>query len=118
MILATTETVAGCRIVRTLGLVRGSSVRVRHVGKNFIAGLRHLAGGEVYEYTKLLAEVREQAVDRMVADAEVLGANGIVGVRFQSAEVSRAAAEMVCYGTAVELRSVELPRLEQATGRV
>ena len=104
MILATTETVAGHRVRRTLGLVRGSSVRVRHVGKDIMAALRNLAGGEVYEYTKLLAEVREQAVDRMVADAKTLGANGILAIRFQSAEVSKGAAEMMCYGTAVELR--------------
>ena len=104
MIVATTETVSGYRVVRTLGLVRGSSVRVRHLGQDLIASLRNLAGGEVYEYTKLLAEVREQAVDRMIADAEALGANGILCVRFQSAEVSRGAAEMMCYGTAVELR--------------
>jgi len=103
MIVATTETVAGYRVVRTLGLVRGSSVRVRHLGKDLMAGLRSLAGGEVYEYTKLLAEVREQAVDRMIADAEAMGANGVVCVRFQSAEVSRTAAEMICYGTAVDL---------------
>ena len=104
MILASTETVAGHRVMRTLGLVRGSSVRVRHVGKDIMASLRNLAGGEVYEYTKLLAEVREQAVDRMVADARTLGANGILAIRFQSAEVSKRAAEMMCYGTAVELR--------------
>lgn len=104
MILATTETVAGHRVMRTLGLVRGSSVRVRHVGKDIMASLRNLAGGEVYEYTKLLAEVREQAVDRMVDDARTLGANGILAIRFQSAEVSKGAAEMMCYGTAVELR--------------
>ncbi len=103
MILATTETVAGHRVLRTIGLVRGSSVRVRHVGRDIVAGLRNLAGGEVYEYTKLLAEVREQAVDRMVAEARALGANGILAIRFQSAEVSRGAAEMMCYGTAVEL---------------
>lgn len=104
MILATTEAVSGYRVVRTLGMVRGSSVRVRHVGRDIIAGLRNLAGGEVHEYTKLLAEVREQAVDRMVAEAEALRANGILAIRFQSAEVSRGAAEMMCYGTAVELR--------------
>lgn len=103
MILASTETVAGRRVERTLGLVRGSSVRVRHVGKDIMAGLRNLAGGEVYEYTKLMAEVREQAVDRMVADARALGANGILAIRFQSAEVSKGAAEMMCYGTAVRL---------------
>ena len=104
MILATTESVAGHKVLRTLGMVRGSSVRVRHIGSDLIAGLRNLTGGEVYEYTKLLAEAREQAVDRMVAEAEVLGANAVLAIRFQSAEVSRGAAEMVCYGTAVELR--------------
>ncbi len=103
MILASAETVAGYRVLRTLGLVRGSSVRVRHVGKDIMASLRNLAGGEVYEYTKLLAEVREQAVDRMVEEARALGAHGIVAIRFQSAEVSKGAAEMMCYGTAVEL---------------
>ena len=104
MILATTEAVSGYRVVRTLGMVRGSSVRVRHIGRDIIASLRNLAGGEVHEYTKLLAEVREQAVDRMVVEAEALGANGILAIRFQSAEVSRGAAEMMSYGTAVELR--------------
>ncbi len=107
MILATTEAVSGYRVARTLGMVRGSSVRVRHVGRDIIAGLRNLAGGEVHEYTKLLAEVREQAVDRMVAEAEALGADGILAIRFQSAEVSRGAAEMMCYGTAVELRAAD-----------
>ena len=102
MIIVTRENVAGYRVVRTLGMVRGSSVRVRHL--DLMASLRNLAGGEVPEYTKLLAEVREQAVDRMIAEAETLGANGILAVRFQSAEVSRNAAEMMCYGTAVELR--------------
>lgn len=107
MILATTEVVSGHRVVRTLGMVRGSSVRVRHIGRDIIASLRNLAGGEVREYTKLLAEVREQAVDRMIAEAEALGANGILAIRFQSAEVSRGAAEMMCYGTAVELRKAD-----------
>ncbi|MDE2753925.1 MAG: YbjQ family protein [Gemmatimonadota bacterium] len=107
MIVATTETVAGYRVTRTLGLVRGSSVRVRHLGQDLIASLRNIAGGEVFEYTKLLAEVREQSVDRMIADAEALGANGILCVRFQSAEVSRGGAEMMCYGTAVELRRAD-----------
>jgi len=107
MILATTEAVTEHRVVRTLGMVRGSSVRVRHIGRDLIASLRNLAGGEVYEYTKLLAEVREQAVDRMVAEAEALGANAILAIRFQSAEVSRGAAELMCYGTAVELEPAD-----------
>lgn len=115
MILATTERVSGHRVVRTLGLVRGSSVRVRHGGRDLIASLRNLAGGEVYEYTKLLAEAREQAVDRMIAEAHALGANGVLAVRFQSPEISKGAAEMLCYGTAVELRPevvVALPEEE------
>ena len=107
MILVTSESVAGHQVVRSFGLVRGSSIRARHLGKDIMASLRNLAGGELYEYTKLMAEAREQAVDRMVTDAESLGANGIVAIRFQSAEVSRGAAEMLCYGTAVELRAEE-----------
>lgn len=107
MILVTSERVVGYRVARSLGLVRGSSIRARHLGKDLMASLRHLAGGELFEYTKLMAEAREQAVDRMVAEAEALGADGIVAIRFQSAEVSRGAAEMLCYGTAVELRKEE-----------
>ncbi len=105
MIVVTTEGVAGHRVVRTLGLVRGSSIRARHLGRDLMASFRNVAGGELYEYTKLMAEAREQAVDRMVEEARALGANGILGVRFQSAQISRGAAEMLCYGTAVELRA-------------
>lgn len=104
MIVATTETVAGHLVVRTHGMVRGSSIRARHLGRDFMASLRNIAGGELYEYTKLMAEAREQAIDRMVDEAKALGANAVVGVRFQSAQVSRGAAEMLCYGTAVQLR--------------
>ena len=100
MIVVTTDSVSGFRISRTLGLVRGSSIRARHVGRDLMASLRHLAGGELYEYTKLLAEAREQAIDRMVEEAKALGANAVLSVRFQSAEVSRGAAEMLAYGTA------------------
>lgn len=113
MILATTENVSGHQVLRTLGLVRGSSVRVRHIGRDIMASLRNLAGGEVYEYTKLLAEAREQAVDRMIAEAHALGANGILAIRFQSAEVSKGAAEMLCYGTAVVLRPEALAALPE-----
>ncbi len=104
MIVVTTDTVAGQEVKRTLGLVRGSSIRARHLGRDIVASLRNLAGGELYEYTKLLAEAREQAIDRMVEEAKVLGANAIVTVRFQSAEVSKGAAEMLAYGTAVIVR--------------
>lgn len=101
MILCTTDDVPGRRIVRALGLVRGNTIRARHLGHDIVAVLRNLAGGEVREYTKMLAEAREQAIDRMIQEAEALGANAVVGVRFQTAELMRGAAEMLCYGTAV-----------------
>jgi uncharacterized protein YbjQ (UPF0145 family) len=101
VIIATTETIAGKRIVKTLGLVRGNTIRARHLGKDIMATLRNLVGGEVSEYTKLLAEAREQAIDRLVEDADELGANAIVSIRFQTTEVMKAAAELLAYGTAV-----------------
>lgn len=101
MIISTTETIAGKRIVKTLGMVRGNTIRARHLGKDIMATLRNVVGGEVSEYTKLLAEAREQAIDRLVEDAEGLGANAIVAIRFQTTEVMKAAAELLAYGTAV-----------------
>ena len=90
-------------IVETLGLVRGNTIRARHVGKDILAGLRSLVGGEIHEYTKMLAESREQALDRMIAEAQVKGADGIVGVRFMTSPVMQGAAELLAYGTAVRL---------------
>jgi len=101
MILCTTPDVPGRRIIRTLGLVRGNTIRARHIGSDLMAHLRNVAGGEILEYTKMLAEAREQAIDRLVEDAEALGANAVVALRFQTAEVMNGAAEMLCYGTAV-----------------
>lgn len=101
MILTTSETVAGKRIVRTLGLARGNTVRARHIGRDILAGLRNIVGGEVQEYTKLLAESREQALDRMVDEARLLGANAVVGVRFVTSMVAQGMAELLAYGTAV-----------------
>ncbi|MGC8759347.1 MAG: YbjQ family protein [Bryobacteraceae bacterium] len=101
MIIATVPEIAGKRIVRTLGLVRGNSVRARHIGRDILAQLRNIVGGEVTEYTKLLAESREQALDRMVEEARLLGANAIVGVRFATSMVSQGMAELLAYGTAV-----------------
>ena len=103
MIIVTTEHVPGARTTTNLGLVRGSSIRARHVGKDIMASFRNLAGGEVHEYSKLLGESREQAVDRMQEEAESLGADAVVGVRFQTSMVMAGAAEMLCYGTAVKL---------------
>ena len=103
MILATTDEIAGRKIDRVLGLVRGNTIRARHLGADVMAHLRNAAGGEVIEYTKMLAEAREQAIDRMLEEARALGADAVVGIRFQTAEVMKGAAEMMCYGTAVTL---------------
>ena len=106
MIVCTTETVAGQRVVRTLGMVRGNTIRARHVGKDIKAFGRNVVGGEVSEYTKLLAEAREQALDRMVEEAESLGANAIVAVRFTTSMVTKGAAELLAFGTAVVLEDI------------
>lgn len=104
MIVVTTPEVAGSGITSVLGLVRGSSIRTRHVGRDVMAIFRNIAGGEVPEYTKMLAEAREQAIDRMIEEAQALGADAIVSVRFQTSMVMKGAAEMLCYGTAVQLK--------------
>jgi uncharacterized protein YbjQ (UPF0145 family) len=109
VIVTTTATIAGKRIVRTLGLVRGNTIRSRHLGRDILAFLRNIVGGEIAEYTKLLGEAREQAIDRMVEQAEELGADAIVSVRFQTTEVMQAAAELLVYGTAVVLEDEEPP---------
>jgi uncharacterized protein YbjQ (UPF0145 family) len=101
MILTTSEHISGKRIARTLGLVRGKTIRALHVGKDIMAGLRTLVGGEVSEYTKLLAEAREQALDRMTAEARDLGANAIIQLRFSTSMVIAGSAELLAYGTAV-----------------
>ena len=101
LIIVTTHSVPGKNITKTLGLVRGNTIRARHLGKDIIAGLRNIVGGEVTEYAKLLAESREQALDRMEAQAKELGANAIVGLQFQTSVIMGGAAEMIAYGTAV-----------------
>lgn len=101
MIICTTSEVAGKRIVRTLGLVRGNTIRARHLGRDLLASLRNVVGGEIAEYTKLMGEAREQALDRLVEEAAELGANAVVGLRFSTAEITSGAAEILVYGTAV-----------------
>ncbi len=101
MIVSTTRSISGKRIVRTIGLVRGNTIRARHIGRDITATLRNIVGGEIAEYTKLFAEAREQAIDRMVEEATGLGANAIVEVRFSTSMVMSAAAELLAYGTAV-----------------
>jgi len=104
MILTTQDELADYEIVETLGLVRGNTIRARHVGKDIIAALRTVVGGEIIEYTKMLAEAREQAIDRMVEDADGLGAEAIVCMRFTTSPVLSGAAELLAYGTAVRIR--------------
>lgn len=103
MIIATTNEVPGRASTECLGLVRGTTVRARNLFRDVGAGLKTIVGGEVPEYTKLVAEAREQALDRMIAEARVRGADAVVGFRFATSEVARATAEIVAYGTAVRL---------------
>jgi len=103
MIVVTTEQIEGKKITETLGLVRGSTIRARHMGRDIMAGLRNIVGGEVKEYTLMLAQAREEALQRMIEQAEKLGANAIVGTRFVTSMVMSGAAEMVSYGTAVKV---------------
>jgi uncharacterized protein YbjQ (UPF0145 family) len=103
MILTTTPDLPGRRIKESLGIVRGSTVRARNVGRDIFAGLKNLVGGEISEYTSLLADSREQALARMIKDAEGLGADAIVNVRIATSAVMQGAAEILAYGTAVKL---------------
>lgn len=107
MIVTTTRDIAGKRIVRTLGLVRGNTIRARNIGRDVLAFMRNVVGGEISEYTKLFAEAREQALDRMIEEARELGANAIVEVRFSTSEVMTGAAELMAYGTAVVVEDGE-----------
>jgi uncharacterized protein YbjQ (UPF0145 family) len=100
----TTDTVPGREIETAIGLVRGSTVRAKHIGSDIVASLRNLVGGEVKEYAALLAGAREQAYDRMIAEAASLGAHAIVGVRMETSTIQQAASEVVFYGTAVRLK--------------
>ena len=101
MLLSTTDTIVGKTIVKQLGLVRGNTIRARHIGRDIMAILRNIVGGEITDYTKMMAESREQALDRMIANAQELGANAIVQVRFSTSEIMGGASEIMAYGTAV-----------------
>jgi uncharacterized protein YbjQ (UPF0145 family) len=103
MIVVTTDEVPGHRVTQVLGLVQGSSVRARHLGTDILAFFKNLTGGEIRQYTKLMAESREQALDRMREEAVRRGANAIVGLRFSSADISEGASELLVYGTAVQI---------------
>ena len=101
MIITTSDRVEGKKITKTIGLMRGSTIRARHVGRDIMAGLRSLVGGEIVDYTKMMAEAREQAIQRMVEDAEKQGANAIVGMRFTTSMIMTNASEILAYGTGV-----------------
>ena len=101
MIIVNTPTIAGKEIKTTFGIVRGNTIRARHIGKDIIAFFKNIVGGEIEEYTKLMGESREQSLDRMEAEAKSLGANAIVNCRFSTSYIMQNAAEILVYGTAV-----------------
>lgn len=104
MLIVNTDTIEGREISEVLGLVRGNTVRAKWFGKDILAGLRNIVGGEVKEYTEMLEDAREQALNRMVEDAEKLGADAVVNVRFVTSHITGAASELLAYGTAVKLK--------------
>ncbi len=103
MIITTSDQVEGKTITKTIGLVKGSTIRARHLGKDIMAGLRGMVGGEISEYTKMMAEAREEALQRMVEDAEKKGASAVVSMRFSTSMIMQNAAEVLAYGTGVVL---------------
>jgi uncharacterized protein YbjQ (UPF0145 family) len=107
MIITTTDFIPGYEIVEILGIAKGSSARARHLGKDILAGLRNIVGGEVVEYTKLIGETREQAIDRMIQEAKKLNADAIIGVRFGTTQIMEGVAEILAYGTAVKIKKKE-----------
>lgn len=104
MLITTTDYIPGQEIAEVLDIVRGSTVRARNLGRDIFAGLKNLVGGEISEYTRLMADAREQAIDRMIADAEEIGADAVINVRFTTADVMQGASEILAYGTAVRLK--------------
>ena len=101
MIITTTDAIAGKKVVRTMGWAKGNTIRARHIGKDIVASLRGVVGGEIVEYTKMMAEAREEAIARLIEDAESQGANAIIGLRFSTSLVMQNASEILAYGTAV-----------------
>jgi len=103
MIIVTTDFVPGRKITEAVGVVRGNTIRARHLGKDILAWLKNIVGGEIEEYTKMIAESREQSMDRMIEEATLLGADAVINVRFMTASMMQNAAELLAYGTAVKL---------------
>lgn len=107
IVFVTTDFIPGMEITESLGLVRGSTIRARNIGRDIFAGLKNLIGGEIREYTKLMADAREEALSRMLKDAENLGADAVINVRFTTSMVMAATSEILAYGTAVKIRKKE-----------
>lgn len=105
MILVNTSEIAGKEIVETFGIVKGSTIRAKHIGKDIMSGFRHLVGGELKEYKEMMDEARKIATAEMVREAEALGADAVINIRFTSASVMQGAAEVMAYGTAVKIRN-------------
>ncbi|MBN1164129.1 MAG: YbjQ family protein [Candidatus Krumholzibacteriota bacterium] len=101
MLIVTSDEIPRKKIVKVVGLVRGNTIRARNIGRDIMAAMRNIAGGEIVEYTKMIAESREQALDRMISDAESVGANAVVGFRFTTSSMMDGAAELLAYGTGV-----------------
>lgn len=107
MILTTTDFIPGYEIIEILGIARGNTIRARNIGRDIVAVLKNIVGGEIEEYTKLMAESREQALDRLKQDAQSMGANAVVGIRFTTSYIMSSAAEILAYGTAVKIKKKE-----------
>ena len=106
MLVVNTDTIKGKEIVETLGMVKGNTIRAKHLGKDIVALFRNIVGGEIKEYTEMLNDAREQSVSRMMEEAEVLGADAIINVRFTTSLVMNGASELLVYGTAVKLKDI------------
>ncbi|MBD3178213.1 MAG: heavy metal-binding domain-containing protein [Candidatus Latescibacteria bacterium] len=107
MLIVTSDTIPGKKIVRVMGMVRGNTIRARNIGRDILAGLKSIVGGEITDYTKMVAESREQAIDRMIEAAEELGANAVVTQRFSTSSIMDNASELLAYGTAVVVEDDE-----------
>jgi uncharacterized protein YbjQ (UPF0145 family) len=107
MIVTASSGIPGWTIREDLGLVRGNTIRARHLGRDILAGFKSIVGGEIHDYTKMMGEAREQAIDRMIEHAEELGADAVVNVRFSTSYVMGGAAEILVYGSAVSLEATE-----------
>ncbi len=103
MIVTTTDQIPKKEIIQVIGIVKGNSIRAKHLGKDIMSGLKHLVGGELKEYTKMIDEARDAAYDKMVAEARGLGADAVVSMRYSTSAIAQGAAEVMCYGTAVKL---------------